>query len=91
MLLMAVVVMVPIESVLRILSRADEYRPPDPGIAGLLPKLAKQQTPIISGHSQIGLEPAEWIELISWCRMVSLHEDADLITGAVAIASALDE
>jgi lysophospholipid acyltransferase (LPLAT)-like uncharacterized protein len=87
---MALVVMIPFDTVSRIIDRAETHALPDPE-ADILAALKKQKTPIISGHSPIALQPVEWIELISWCRMVSLHDDADLIAGAVAIARALDE
>jgi hypothetical protein len=86
---MPLVVMVPFDTVNRIIDRT-ENSAPDP-IADIIVALKNQKTPIISGHSQIALQRVEWIELISWCRMVSLHDDADLIAGAVAIASALNE
>jgi hypothetical protein len=91
---MALVVMLPFDTVRRIIERAESNVPPDPEIADVLPALKKQttrETPMISGHYQIALEPDRWGVLIGWCYMVRLHEDADLITGAVAIASALDE
>jgi hypothetical protein len=86
---MALVVMIPFDTVNRIVDRA-ESNVPDP-VADILATLTKQRTPITSGHCQIDLERVEWVELISWCRMISLHDDADIIIEAVAIASALNE
>ena len=84
---MPLVVMLPFDTVLRIIDRAESNVPLDPELADILPLLKKQNTPFISGHCQIALEPVRWAALIGWCYTTRLHDDADIVVGAVATAS----
>jgi len=83
---MALIIMVPFDTVNRIIDRAESSVPPDAQLS-VLPLLKRQKTPIISGHCQIALEQEGWAALIGWCYVVRIHDDADILVGAVAIAS----
>lgn len=89
---MALVVMIPFDTVNRIVDRAESSVPADANLSDILPLLKKQTTQaMIGNHYPIALDRDDWAVLIGWCYTVRLHEDADIVVGAVAIASGPEE